>query len=165
MKKFLIFNTQTIRIIKFKLFNYSVCELCKSSEILILPDYIKLLNCIFVKEILNETHNPMFNDSFKKDNETHSHATRQTTRNSIPLPQPSTKYYRKNSVKHQSACICNSMHPKLSINMIEESTSKMKSVLFNFFITTIYSTYLITTNLHTLSEYPSEMHPSVFPGW
>ena len=94
-----------------------------SSKILRLSDYIKLLNCIFVKQTLTKSYISIFNDNFKRFNETHNHATRQTTRNSVTLPQPSTEYFVKYSVEYQSACIWNSMQQKLSIKMIEESTT------------------------------------------
>ena len=44
---------KALRIINFKPKNYPVSELYKSNKILKLTDYIKLLNCMFVKAIFN----------------------------------------------------------------------------------------------------------------
>ena len=76
---------------------------------------------------------------FKKVNENHYHVIRQTTINSVTLPQPRIEYYGKYFVKYQSAYIWNSMKRKRSIDLIEERKSKVKSVLFKYFMT-IYST-------------------------
>ena len=43
---------KALRIINFKPKNHPVSELYKSNEILKLTDYIKLLNCLFVKDII-----------------------------------------------------------------------------------------------------------------
>ena len=73
---------KALRIINFKPKNYPVSELYKSNEILKLTDYIKLLNCMFVKNTLSANQIPIFNNFFKKTNEIHSHNTRHTSRNS-----------------------------------------------------------------------------------
>ena len=50
IKKISELQDKTLRIINFKPKNHPVSELYKSNEILKLTDYIKLLNCIFVKD-------------------------------------------------------------------------------------------------------------------
>ena len=52
---------QAIRIINFKPKNYPVAELYKNSRILKLSDYIKLLICMFVRDILTATQIPKKN--------------------------------------------------------------------------------------------------------
>ena len=57
---------KALRIINFKPKNYPVSELYKSNEILKFTDYIKLLNCMFVKDTLFANQIPIFNNFFKK---------------------------------------------------------------------------------------------------
>ena len=57
---------KALKIINFKTKNHPVSELYKSNEILKLTDYIKLLNCMFVKDTLSANHIPIFNNFFKK---------------------------------------------------------------------------------------------------
>ena len=52
IKKISELQGKAIRIINFKSKNYPVAELYKISRILKLSDYIKLLNCIFVRDTL-----------------------------------------------------------------------------------------------------------------
>ena len=54
------------RIINFKPKSYPVAELYKSSRILKLSDYIKLLNQMFVRETLTATQIPAFKNYLKK---------------------------------------------------------------------------------------------------
>ena len=53
-----------IRIINFQPKNYPVAELYKNSRILKLSDYIKLLNCMFVRDTLTATQTPAFKNYF-----------------------------------------------------------------------------------------------------
>ena len=55
---------KALRIINFKPKNHPVSELYKSNKILKLTDYIKLLNCIFVKDTLSANQIPIFNNFF-----------------------------------------------------------------------------------------------------
>ena len=57
---------KALRIINFKPKNHLVSELCKSNKILKLTDYIKLLNCMFVKDTLSANQIPIFNNFFLK---------------------------------------------------------------------------------------------------
>ena len=57
---------KALRIINFKPKNYPVSELYQSNEILKLTNYIKLLNCIFVKNTLSANQIPIFNNFLKK---------------------------------------------------------------------------------------------------
>ena len=76
---------KALRIINFKPKNHPASELYKSNKILKLTDYIKLLNCMFVKDTLSANQIPIFNNFFKKTNEIHRHNTRHTSRNTVEL--------------------------------------------------------------------------------
>ena len=54
---------KALRIINFKPKNHPVSELYKSNKILKLTDYIKLLNCMFVKDTLSTNQIPIFNNT------------------------------------------------------------------------------------------------------
>ena len=68
-----------IHIISFKDKNYPTNELYYNNKILKITDYIKLLNCLFVKSILSNNHLPIFENVFKKASKAHSYSTRHAT--------------------------------------------------------------------------------------
>ena len=51
---------KTVQIINFRANNYVVGELYKNNKILRISDYIKLLNCLFVRDILTNFSIPPF---------------------------------------------------------------------------------------------------------
>ena len=76
-------------------------ELYKNNKILKLQDYIKLLNCIFVKDALAGNHIPVFKKVFMKTSETRRHRTRHSLKNTVVLPQAKTENYGKTSAFYQ----------------------------------------------------------------
>ena len=60
-------------------------ELYYINKILKIANYIKLLNCLFIKSILSNNRLPIFENLFKKASETHSYSTRHATVNSVFL--------------------------------------------------------------------------------
>ena len=65
VKKLSEIQDKAIRIISFKDQNYPTNELCYYNKILKIADYIKLLNCLFVKSILSNNHLPIFENIVK----------------------------------------------------------------------------------------------------
>ena len=95
---------KAIRIINFfKPKNYPVAELYKNSRILKLSDYIKLLNCMFVRDTLTATQILAFKNCFKKTREIHRHNTRHTSKDTVEIPQPITETYGRYSMRFQAA--------------------------------------------------------------
>ena len=84
IKKISELQVKALRIINFKPINHPVLELYKN-KILKLQDYIKLLNCMFVKDVLVGNHIPVFENVFMKTGETHRHRTRHSLRNTVVL--------------------------------------------------------------------------------
>ena len=125
---------KALRIINFKPKSHPLSELYKSNEILKLTDYIKLLNCMFVKDTLSANQIPIFNNFFKKTNEIHRHNTRHTSRNTVELPQPMTESYGRYSVRSQAATTWNNLQNIVSINMLPESYSIVRKGLTNYFL-------------------------------
>ena len=60
IKKLSEIQDKAIRIISFKDKNYPTNELYYNNKIVKTSDYIKLLNCLFVKSILSNNHLPIF---------------------------------------------------------------------------------------------------------
>ena len=124
---------KVLRIINYKPKNHPVSELYKSSKILKLTDYIKLLNCMFVKDTLSANQIPIFNNIFKKTNEIHRHNTRHTSRNTVELPQTMTESYGRYSVCFQAATTWNNLQNIIPIDMLSENYSILRKGLTNYF--------------------------------
>ena len=70
-----------------------------------MADYIKLLNCLFIKSIFSNNHLLIFKKLFKKASETHSYSTRYATPDSVFLPQPQTNQYGESNSKVKTALV------------------------------------------------------------
>ena len=55
---------KAVRIINFRANNYGVEGLYKNDKILIISDYIELLNCLFVRDVLRKSSIPPFPKQF-----------------------------------------------------------------------------------------------------
>ena len=62
--------------------------------------------------------------------------TRHSLRNTVVLPQPKTENYEKTSVFYQAALTWNNMQNVLSIDLVEETNSKVKESIINHFLNT-----------------------------
>ena len=133
IKKLSEIQDKAIGIISFKDKNYSTNELCYNNKILKIADYIKLLNCLFIKSIPPKNHLPIFENLFKKASETYSYWTRHATANSVFLPQPQADQYGNFSIKYQTTSTWNDLQNELGMNMLEESNSKVKTTLVLLF--------------------------------
>ena len=131
-KKLFEIQDKVIHIINFKDKNYPTNELYYN-KILKTANYIKLLNCLFVKSILSNNHLPIFENVFKKASKAHSYSTRHATKNSVFLPQPQADHYGKFSITYQGASTLNNLQNKLDIDMLEESNSKVKTALVQLY--------------------------------
>ena len=134
IKKLSEIQDKAIRIINFKDKHYPANELYLDNKILKISDYIKLSNCLFIKDILSNNELPIFKDFFKKTTQSHSHLTRHAARNSVNLPQPQTDQYGKYSILYQTAATWNKLQDKLEIDMLEESKEKVKAALLKFYL-------------------------------
>ena len=134
IKKLSEIQDKAIRIINFKERNHPVNELYLDNKILKLHDYIKLSNCLFIKNILNDNHLTIFKNVFEKSTQAHSYTTRHAVRNSVVLPRPKTDQYGKFSVTYQTASLWNDLQNKLGINMMEENNAKRKAALVKYYL-------------------------------
>ena len=55
LRRLSILQNKALRIINFKVYDYPTNDLYHESKILKIEDYIKLLNCFFVKDVLEKT--------------------------------------------------------------------------------------------------------------
>ena len=133
IKKLSEIQDKAVCIISFKDKSYPTNDLYHNNEILKITDYIKLLNCLFIKSILWNNHLPIFENSFKKASETHSYSTRHATANSVFLLQSQTDQYGEFSITYQTAYTWNDLQNKLAINMLEQSNSKVKTALVQLY--------------------------------
>ena len=118
---------KAIQLIGFKDKNYPTNELYYNHKKLKNNGYIKLLSCLFLKNVLLNNHLSIFEKFFKKARETHSSSNRHATTSLVFLPQPQTDQYRKFSITYQRGSTWNDLY-KLGINMLT-SNSKVKTAL------------------------------------
>ena len=98
------------RIINFKNNEYSVNELYKTNTILKIADYIKLLNGLFVRDVIAQPTISPFQEFFIQMRDTHQHNIRHATQNTVTLNQYKTAFYGTHSIKHQSALLWNQIN-------------------------------------------------------
>ena len=110
----------------FKPFIYPVDELYSSNKILKITDFVKLVNCIFVKEFLNKTTLEPFHHYFHKQTDNRSHRTRRALR--MPT-HPNMVSFQLNTRQPQTRMrTCNSIPQTYLRNL------KLKSQLHSNFV-------------------------------
>ena len=105
LRKLELLQNKAMRIINFKNNEYNVNELYKTNKILRIADYIKLLNCLFVRDVIAQSTIPPFQEFFIQMRDTHQHNTRHARQNTVTLNQYETAFYGIHSIRHQSALI------------------------------------------------------------
>ena len=102
-------QNKALRIILYTIKNneYNVNEPYKTNKILKIADYNKLLNYLFVRDVIAQSAIPPFQEFFIQMRDAHQHNTRHATQNTVTLNQYKTAFYGTHSIKHQSALIWN----------------------------------------------------------
>ena len=77
--------------------------------ILKVSDYIKLLNSLFVRDVLLNSSIPPFQNFFTKSENLHQHNTRHAQQNSVILSQRNSVFYGIKSIQHQTATTWNQL--------------------------------------------------------
>ena len=103
----------------------------KNNEILRIADYIKLLNCLFVRDIIAQSIIPPFQECFIQMRDTHQHNTRHATQNTVTLNQYKTAFYGTHSIKHQSALIWNQINNEAPSDLLQKSRSEIREYITN----------------------------------
>ena len=94
-------QNKALRTINFKNNEYNVNEPYKTNKILKIADSIKLLNYLFVTDVITQSTIPPFQEFFIQMRDTHEHNTRHATQNTFN--QYKTVFYVTHSIKHQLA--------------------------------------------------------------
>ena len=120
LRKLELLQNKAMRIINFKNNEYNVNELYKTNKILKIADYIKLLNCLFVRDVIAQPTIPPFQEFFIQMRDTHQHNTRHARQNTVTLNQYKTAFYGTHSIKHQSALIWNQINYEAPSDLLQE---------------------------------------------
>ena len=80
-------QNKALRIKNFKNNECNVNELYKTNKILKIANYIKLLNCLFVRDVIARSTIPPFQEFFIQMRDKHQHNTRHATQNIVNLNQ------------------------------------------------------------------------------
>ena len=120
---------KAVRIINFRA--YHAGELYKNDKILKISDYIKLLNCLFVRDILTNSLIPPFQNYFIKSENLHQYNRRHAKQNSVILTQRNTDFYGIKSIQHQAATTWNKLRNETSHNVLQDLRSKTKEFITN----------------------------------
>ena len=111
-----------MKIIKFETNDHPADALYDCNKILKITDYIKLLNCIFVKNIHQIANNM------------HQHCTRHATNNSVKLEQSQTQFYGIHSTEYPAVSFLNTLQNQVNIDLLQESCHKFKKTLTRHFL-------------------------------
>ena len=129
IKKLLEIQDKSVHIISFKDKNNPTSKLCYINKVLKIADYIKLLNCLFIKNMLSNNHLPIFVNLFKKQ-------VKLILTQLDMLPQTRYSYHspkqinmESSPITYQTAYTWYDLQNKLGIYMLEESNSKVKTAL------------------------------------
>ena len=85
VRKLLQLQNKAMRIINFKTNDHPVDAFYDRNKIQKVTDYIKLLNCMFVKNVLARNCLSIFQGTFKLANNVHQHHTRHAVNDSVIL--------------------------------------------------------------------------------
>ena len=81
LRKLELLQNKDLRIINLQNNEYKVNEIYKTNKILKIADYINLLNCLFVRDVIPQSVIPPFQKFFIQMRETHQHNTRRHSDN------------------------------------------------------------------------------------
>ena len=123
-------QNKALRIINFKNNKYNVNELYKTKKIIRIADYIKLLNCLFVTDVIAQSTIPQFQKFFIQMRD-QQHNTRHATQNTVTLNQYKTAFYGTHSIKHQSALIWNQINNEAPSDLLQKSRSEIREYITN----------------------------------
>ena len=102
MNKIQALQDKGVRIINLRVNNHGVGELYKNDKILRISDYIKLINCLIVRNVLRNSSIPSSQKFFIKSGNLHQHKTRHAKQNFVILTQWNIDFYSIKSIQHQA---------------------------------------------------------------
>ena len=117
-----------MRVINFKTNDYPADKVYHCNKILKIRDYIKLLNCMFVKNILARNCLSNFRGTFKLSNNMHQHHTKHAANNSVILKQSKTVLWNPFNRIYQTASFWNILQNQVNIDLLQDSCHKTKTL-------------------------------------
>ena len=129
-----LLQNKALRIINFKNNEYNVNELYRINKILKIADHIKLLNCLFVRNVIAQSTIPPFQEIFIQMRDTHQYNTRHTTQNTVTLNQYKAAFYGTHLIKHKSTLIWNQVNNVAPSDLLQKSRSEIRECITNKFI-------------------------------
>ena len=127
-------QNRAMKIINCRDFNSPSKPLYISNKILKLNDVIKLRNCLFVHDFLNNLLPNCFYDYFKELNLIYTHDTRSSSLGCLYVPLVNTTTYGINSITYKSIQCWNRISRLYGINLSELSRNNLKKTLTQIFI-------------------------------
>ena len=128
-------QNRALRIINFKNANEDVNQLYSECKILKLQDYIRLQNCLFVHDYLNNTLPNCFQGYYFKLNHMYYNIqTRNADLGCLFVPSKKTTKYGLHSITQKSINSWNSIAKFTKINLSNQTRYSLKKMLTKYFI-------------------------------
>ena len=115
-----------MRIINFKNNEYNVNEPYETNKIFKIGEYIKLLNCFFVRDVTAQSTILPFQEFLIQMRDTHQHNIRHATQNTVALKQYKTAFYRTHSIMHQSALIWTQTNNEAPSDLLQKTRPEIR---------------------------------------
>ena len=98
---------------------------------------MKLLNSLFVRDVLLNSSIPPFQNFFTKSENLHQHNTRHAQQNPVILSQRNSVFYGIKSIQHQAAKTWNQLQNEVNLDLLQNLRSETKE----YITTKILNTY------------------------
>ena len=98
LRKIQPLQDKALRVMNFKANNHDVRDLYKSDQTLKMSNYIKMLNCLFVRDVLTKSRTPSFENYINTSENLHHHNTRHAKQSSVILTQWIAAFYGIKSI-------------------------------------------------------------------
>ena len=134
IKRILIFQKKTVRIINFQPRNSHTSPLFKQNLILKFQDKICLENILFVSKSLNNLSPSIFNTWFSFSSDQHNYETSSSTQGNLMKLFYKTNRYGKYSVTVSGVELWNKIQKQLKSTLLKDlSPNKIEKVVTNFY--------------------------------
>ena len=134
LKKIITLQKRAIRTIKFAEFDAPSSPLFKNLKVLKIQDFVKLQNCLFVHDYLNNTLPCCFDNHFQTLAAVHGKLTKASELGCLYVPHSRTTKFGLKSFSRICIDTWNFLTLRLDTNLKDLSRPKLKKRLFDFFI-------------------------------
>ena len=134
LKKIITLQKRAIRTIKFAEFDAPSSPLFKNLKVLKIQDFVKLQNCLFVHDYLNNTLPCCFDNHFQTLAAVHGKSTKASELGCLYVPHSRTTKFGLKSFSRICIDTWNFLTLRLDTNLKDLSRPKLKKRLFDFFL-------------------------------